>query len=174
MKNLTTFIALTLALLSTSALAQSESNPFTYSSWRDQQLACYGISIQWASNCFDIVDSDDRHMCFAMSGQLVNDPCGSIADGNLRLACYGMSTGNKYNCSGITNANMMRFCQGVAERNQRHCGVITDRDTQLLCYGMAVAPAYPSNCWDISDANARNFCFGVAGQTQLPCTSIVP
>ena len=79
----------------------SASSPFQYSIPRDEQLACYGISVapNFPSNCRDITNADDQNMCYGMS-ENSQTPCMSIADTNLKLACYGMSVAPNFptNC----------------------------------------------------------------------------
>jgi hypothetical protein len=55
---------------------------------RDEQLACYGISVapNFPSNCRDITNADDQQMCYGMS-ENSQTPCMSIQDSNLKLAC---------------------------------------------------------------------------------------
>ncbi|HEV7676687.1 MAG TPA: kelch repeat-containing protein [Candidatus Angelobacter sp.] len=152
----------------------SNGNPFTYLMPRDQQLACYGISVapNFPSNCRDITDFNDKQMCSGMS-QLSQTPCQSMTDRNLQLACYGMSVAPNFpsNCRDITDPQMQNFCYGVSSGGSMpNCNSATDGNTRALCFAMSVHNA--SSCSNITNSNDRLFCQGVAGRSQTPCTSI--
>ncbi len=150
-------------------------NPFVYASSTDQFRACYGIaSSANSSYCSGISDFNDSQMCLGLSlGS--QDPCRSITDRNLQLACYGMatrywSTHYPSNCRDITDQNMKNFCYGVSSRDYTYCEPVGDRDTQLQCYAMS--DEISSNCRDISDPNMRNFCYGVSSHDTSYCDQI--
>lgn len=151
-------------------------NPFNYSSARDEQLACFGIAAapNFPSNCRDIVDSDDRQMCFAMSSR-TTDPCFTIADRDLLLACQGMAPGpSPFNpspaCGGIANADMKNFCSAYTQLNSSICNMVVDSGTRLMC--LSVVSGGSSFCGGISNTNDSLFCQGVSDHTQTPCFSI--
>jgi hypothetical protein len=148
-------------------------NPFNYASARDEQLACFAIASGISSNCRDIVDPDDRHMCVAMAERNTNE-CPFISDRNLLLACQGMAPlPNPFNpptaCAGITNPDMQKFCSGMSALNGA-CNQVSDLETHFLCLSMA----NNSNSWcpGISNSNDALFCQGVSTHTQGPCFSI--
>jgi hypothetical protein len=153
----------------------SASNPFQYSIARDQQLACYGISVapNFPSNCNDITNPDDKQMCFGMS-QNSQTPCMSIQDRNLQLACYGMSKAPQFptNCRDITDPQMQAYCYGVSSAQQTvpNCNNVTDSNMRAQCLGIALHNA--SSCSSITNTNDRLFCQGIASRSQTPCTSI--
>jgi hypothetical protein len=153
----------------------SSSNPFLYSIPRDQQLACYGISVapNFPSNCRDITNADDQQMCYGMS-ENSQTPCMSIVDRNLQLACYGMSVAPNFpsNCRDITDPQMQAFCYGVSSAQQvsPNCNNVTDSNMRAECLGIASHNA--SFCSSISNTNDRLFCQGIASRSQTPCTSI--
>jgi hypothetical protein len=152
----------------------SNGNPFRYLVPRDQQLACFGISVapNFPSNCRDISELNDRQMCFGLS-QRSQDPCRSLNDRNLQLACFGMSVSPSFpsNCRDINDIQMQNFCFGVSSNGGLpNCNSVTDSDTRALCNAMASHD--PSGCAGIASTNDRLFCQGVAGGTQTPCLSI--
>ena len=156
------------------AATSSNGNPFTYLTPRDQQLACFGISVapNFPSNCRDITDFNDKQMCFGMS-QLSQDPCRSMTDRNLQLACFGMSIAPNFpsNCRDITDPQMQNFCFGVSSGGSMpNCNNVTDSNTRALC--LAMSSHNSSNCSSITSVNDRLFCQGVASRSQTPCTSI--
>ncbi|HEX7840026.1 MAG TPA: extracellular metalloproteinase [Kofleriaceae bacterium] len=149
-------------------------NPFTYVRPRDQQLACFGIAFtpNFPSNCRDILDPDDKQMCFGMS-ELLPDPCLSITDTNLQQACLSMSVApsSPSGCSNITDVEMQNFCFGVASGGSMpNCNNVTDGNTRALCLAMAIHD--PSTCSNITNTNDSLFCQGVASRSQTPCISI--
>jgi hypothetical protein len=153
----------------------SASNPFQYSIPRDEQLACYGISVapNFPTNCRDITDLNDQNMCYGMS-ENSQTPCMSITDRNLQLACYGMSVAPNFpsNCRDITDPQMQAYCYGVSSAQQvsPNCNNVTDSDMRAQCLGIALHNA--SFCSSISNTNDRLFCQGIASRSQTPCTSI--
>jgi hypothetical protein len=149
-------------------------NPFNYASARDEQLACFGIAAGISSNCRDIVDSDDKQMCIAMSDRSTT-PCFLISDRNLLLACQAMAPGpSPFNpspaCSGITNSDMQRFCSAYTQLNSALCNPIADSGTRLMC--LSVVSGGSSFCGGIANTNDSLFCQGVSDHTQGPCFSI--
>lgn len=149
-------------------------NPLSYASPRDQQLACYGISVapNFPTNCTDIVNTNDKQMCFGLS-QRSQSSCSSITDRNLRLACFGMSVSPSFpsNCRDITDPQMQNFCYGVASGgSMSNCNNLTDSNSQALCFGMSLHNA--AFCSGITNTNDRLFCQGVSSGSQTPCTSI--
>lgn len=149
-------------------------NPFNYSSARDEQLACFGISALISSNCRDIVDPDDKQMCIAMSDRNTS-PCVFISDRNLLLACQGMAPGpSPFNpssaCNGITNPDMQKFCSAYTQLNSSICNTVADTGTRLMC--LSVVSGGSSFCGGISNTNDSLFCQGVSDHTQTPCFSI--
>jgi hypothetical protein len=153
----------------------SASNPFQYSIPRDQQLACYGISVapNFPSNCRDITNADDQNMCYGMS-ENSQTPCMSIVDTNLKLACYGMSKAPQFptNCHDITDPQMQAYCYGVSSAQQvtPNCNNVTDSNLRAQCLGIALHNT--SFCSSITNTNDRLFCQGIASRSQTPCTSI--
>lgn len=153
----------------------SSSNPFLYSIPRDQQLACYGISVapNFPSNCRDITNADDQQMCYGMS-ENSQTPCMSIVDRNLQLACYGMSVAPNFpsNCRDITDTQMQAFCYGVSSAQQvsPNCNNVTDSNMRAECLGIALHNS--SFCSSVTNTNDRLFCQGIASRSQTPCTSI--
>jgi hypothetical protein len=153
----------------------SASSPFQYSIPRDEQLACYGISVapNFPSNCRDITNADDQNMCYGMS-ENSQTPCMSIADTNLKLACYGMSVAPNFptNCRSITDPEMQAYCYGVssAQTTVPNCNNVVNSDLRAQCLGIALHNA--SYCSSISNTNDRLFCQGIATRSQTPCTSI--
>jgi hypothetical protein len=153
----------------------SSSSPFLYNTPRDQQLACYGISVapNFPSNCNDITNADDKQMCFGMS-QNSQDPCMSIQDTNLKLACYGMSKAPQFptNCRSITDPEMQAYCYGVssAQTTVPNCNNVVDSNLRAQCLGIALHNA--SSCSSITNTNDRLFCQGIASRSQTPCRSI--
>lgn len=153
----------------------SASNPFQYSIPRDEQLACYGISVapNFPSNCTDITNPDDQNMCFAMS-ENSQTPCMSIQDPNLKLACFGMSVAPQFptNCRDISDPAMQAFCYGVssAQTTVPNCNNLPDSNMRAECLGIALHNA--SSCSSITNTNDRLFCQGVASRSQTPCHSI--
>jgi hypothetical protein len=153
----------------------SGSSPFLYNIPRDQQLACYGISVapNFPTNCNDITNPDDQQMCFAMS-ENSQTPCMSIQDRNLQLACYGMSVAPNFptNCRDITDPQMQAYCYGVSSAQQfsPNCNNVTDSNMRAQCLGIALHNS--SFCSSITNTNDRLFCQGIASRSQTPCTSI--
>lgn len=153
----------------------SSSNPFKYSIPRDEQLACYGISVapNFPTNCRDITNADDQQMCYGMS-ENSQTPCTNIQDRNLQLACYGMSVAPNFpsNCRDITDPQMQAFCYGVssAQTVSPNCNNVTDSNMRAECLGIALHNA--SFCSSITNTNDRLFCQGIATRSQTPCTSI--
>jgi hypothetical protein len=153
----------------------SASSPFQYSIPRDEQLACYGISVapNFPSNCNDITNADDRQMCFGMS-QNSQTPCMSIVDTNLKLSCYGMSKAPQFptNCRSITDPEMQAYCYGVssAQTTVPNCNNVVNSDLRAQCLGIALHNV--SFCSSITNTNDRLFCQGIASRSQTPCTSI--
>ena len=153
----------------------SASSPFQYSIPRDEQLACYGISVapNFPTNCNDITNADDQNMCYGMS-ENSQTPCMSIQDRNLQLACYGMSKAPQFpsNCRDITDPQMQAYCYGVSSAQQvtPNCNNVTDSNMRAQCLGIALHNA--SFCSSITNTNDRLFCQGIASRSQTPCTSI--
>jgi len=153
----------------------SASSPFQYSIPRDEQLACYGISVapNFPTNCRDITNADDQNMCYGMS-ENSQTPCMSIVDRNLQLACYGMSVAPNFpsNCRDITDPQMQAYCYGVssAQQTSPNCNNVTDSNLRAQCLGIALHNA--SFCSSITNTNDRLFCQGIASRSQTPCTSI--
>jgi hypothetical protein len=153
----------------------SSSSPFQYSNPRDEQLACYGISVapNSPSNCRDITNADDQNMCYGMS-ENSQTPCMSIVDRNLQLACYGMSVAPQFptNCRDISDPQMQAYCYGVSSAQQMspNCNNVTDSNLRAQCLGIALHNA--SFCSSITNTNDRLFCQGIASRSQTPCTSI--
>jgi hypothetical protein len=153
----------------------SSSSPFQYNIPRDEQLACYGISVapNFPSNCRDITNADDQNMCYGMS-QNSQTPCMSIVDPNLKLACYGMSVEPNFptNCRDITDPQMQAYCYGVSSAQQMspNCNNVSDSNLRAQCLGIALHNA--SFCSSITNTNDRLFCQGIASRSQTPCTSI--
>ena len=153
----------------------SASDPFLYNSPRDEQLACFGISVapNFPSNCNDITNADDQQMCFAMS-ENSQTPCMSIQDRNLQLACYGMSKAPQFpsNCRDITDPQMQAFCYGVSSAQQvsPNCNNVSDSNMRAQCLGIALHNS--SFCSSITNTNDRLFCQGIASRSQTACTSI--
>jgi hypothetical protein len=106
-------------------------NPFTYPTARDQflacyrnlQLACYGMSIDYGSDCRDITDANMRQFCYGVSYNYAPD-CDSIANANTRQLCYAMATSSSSYCSSITKANDRQFCYAVSTRDSQYCASI--------------------------------------------------
>lgn len=155
-------------------LAQSTgSNPFKYSSARDEWLACWGIAGRISSNCRDISDFHDRQMCYAMSDS-TQSPCTQMTDRNLQLACYGMSVAPNYpsNCYDITDAQLRNFCYSVASwGSQGSCSGVTNAADKALC--QALTYRNTSYCASIANANDRWFCYGTASRNNSYCANIV-
>jgi hypothetical protein len=153
----------------------SASSPFQYSIPRDEQLACYGISVapNFPSNCRDITNADDQNMCYGMS-ENSQTPCMSIVDTNLKLACYGMSVAPNQptNCRSITDPEMQAYCYGVstAQTTVPNCNNVVNSDLRAQCLGIALHNA--SFCSSITNTNDRLFCQGIASRSQTPCRSI--
>jgi hypothetical protein len=152
----------------------STGNPFIYRRPRDQQLACYGISVapNFPTNCTDISDYDDKQMCFAMS-QNSQSPCGTIQDRNLQLACYGMSVAPNFpsNCRSITDPQLQNFCYGVSSSgSMSNCNNLTDNNARAMCQGISLHNS--SFCSSITNSNDQLFCQGIATRSQTPCTLI--
>ncbi len=153
----------------------SASSPFQYSIPRDEQLACYGISVapNFPTNCRDITNADDQNMCYGMS-EKSQTPCMSIVDTNLKLACYGMSVAPQFptNCRSITDPEMQAYCYGVssAQTTVPNCNNVVNSDLRAQCLGIALHNA--SSCSSITNTNDRLFCQGIASRSQTPCTSI--
>ncbi|MGE5323309.1 MAG: hypothetical protein ACM3SW_10625, partial [Actinomycetota bacterium] len=152
----------------------STGNPFIYRAPRDQQLACYGISVapNFPSNCRDISDPDDRQMCYGLS-QNSQSPCTTIQDRNLQLACYGMSVAPNFptNCHDISDPQLQNFCYGVSSSgSMSNCSNLTDANARAECQGISLHDA--SFCSSITNNNDRLFCQGIASRSQTPCTSI--
>jgi hypothetical protein len=152
----------------------STGNPFIYRTPRDQQLACFGISVapNFPSNCRDISDPDDRQMCYGMS-QNSQDPCKTIKDRNLQLACFGMSVAPNFpsNCNSITDPQLQNFCFGVSSSGSMgNCSNLTDANARAECQGISLHNS--SFCSSIGNNNDRLFCQGIATRSQSPCTSI--
>lgn len=152
----------------------STGNPFIYRSPRDQQLACYGISVapNFPTNCTDITDPDDKQMCFGLS-QKAQAPCNTIQDRNLQLACYGMSVAPNFptNCHDITDPQLQNFCYGVSSSgSMSNCSSLTDNNARAMCQGISLHNS--SFCSSITNSNDSLFCQGIATQSQTPCTSI--
>jgi len=152
----------------------STGNPFMYRRPRDQQLACYGISVapNFPTNCTDISDPDDKQMCFGMS-QNSQSPCTTIQDRNLQLACYGMSTApnNPTNCRDISDPHLQNFCYGVSSSgSMSNCNNLTDNNARAMCQGISLHNS--SFCSSITNSNDQLFCQGIATRSQTPCTFI--
>jgi hypothetical protein len=152
----------------------STGNPFIYRIPRDQQLACYGISVapNFPTNCRDISDPDDRQMCYGLS-QNSQSPCSTISDRNLQLACYGMSVAPNFpsNCRDITDPQLQNFCYGVSSSGTlSNCNNLTDANARAMCQG--ISQHNVSLCSSITNNNDRLFCQGIASRSQTPCTSI--
>lgn len=152
----------------------STGNPFIYRTPRDQQLACYGISVapNFPTNCRDISDPDDRQMCYGLS-QNSQSPCSTISDRNLQLACYGMSVAPNFpsNCRDITDPQLQNFCYGVSSSGSlSNCNNLTDANARAMCQG--ISQHNVSLCSSITNNNDRLFCQGIASRSQTPCTSI--
>jgi hypothetical protein len=153
----------------------STGNPFIYRVPRDQQLACFGISVapNFPTNCRDITDPDDKQMCFGLS-QKSQDPCKTIQDRNLQLACFGMSVAPNFptNCRDITDPQLQAFCYGVssADSFSPNCNNLTDSNARAECLGIALHNS--SSCSSITNSNDRLFCQGIATGSQTPCLSI--
>jgi hypothetical protein len=153
----------------------SPGNPFSYVSLRDEQLACFGISVapDFPSNCRDITDFNDQQMCFGVSSRSQN-PCFNITDRNLQLACFGISVAPDFpsNCRDITDSDMRNFCFGVASGGAlNNCNAVNDSNTRALCFAMATRN--PSTCSFITASEDRRFCEAVATRSQAPCLSIL-
>ena len=156
------------------AQSGSSGNPFTYANARDQQLACYGISVapNFPSNCRDISDANDQQMCYGLS-ELSQSPCTTITDRNLQLACYGMSVAPNFpsNCRDITDPQMQNFCYGVSSGGSlSNCNNVSDSNTRALCQAFSVHNS--SLCSGITNTNDRLFCQGISSRSQSPCVSI--
>jgi hypothetical protein len=155
--------------------ATSSSSPFQYNIPRDEQLACYGISVapNFPSNCRDITNADDQNMCYGMS-ENSQTPCMSIVDPNLKLACYGMSKAPQFptNCRDISDPEMQAYCYGVssAQTTVPNCNNVVDSNLRAQCLGIALHNA--SFCSSITNTNDRLFCQGIASRSQTPCRSI--
>ncbi|MGH9566335.1 MAG: hypothetical protein ACRD4F_15235, partial [Candidatus Angelobacter sp.] len=153
----------------------STGNPFIYRVPRDQQLACFGISVapNFPTNCNDISDPDDKQMCSGLSNRS-QTPCQTIQDPNLKLACFGMSVAPKFptNCRDITDPQLQAFCYGVssADSLSPNCNNLTDSNARAECLGIALHN--PSSCSSITNSNDRLFCQGIATGSQTPCSSI--
>jgi hypothetical protein len=153
----------------------SASSPFQYSIPRDEQLACYGISVapNFPTNCRDITNADDQNMCYGMS-ENSQTPCMSITDSNLKLACYGMSKAPQFptNCRDITDPEMQAYCYGVssAQTTVPNCNNVVNSDLRAQCLGIALHNA--ASCSSITNTNDRLFCQGIASRSQTPCRSI--
>jgi hypothetical protein len=152
----------------------STGDPFIYRTPRDQQLACYGISVapNFPTNCRDISDPDDQNMCYGLS-ENSQTPCGSIQDRNLQLACYGMSVAPNFptNCRDITDPQLQNFCYGVSSNGSlSNCNNVSDSNSRSMCLGISLHDA--SYCSSITNSNDRLFCQGIATRSQTPCTSI--
>ena len=153
----------------------STGNPFMYRIPRDQQLACFGISVapNFPTNCRDITDPDDKQMCYGLSMKS-QSPCTTIQDRNLQLACYGMSVAPSHpsNCRDITDAQLQAFCYGVssADSVSPNCNNLTDNNARSECLGIALHNS--SFCSSITNTNDRLFCQGIATGSQTPCLSI--
>ena len=151
----------------------SNGNPFIYRIPRDQQLACYGISVapNFPTNCRDITDFDDKQMCFGLS-QKSQTPCQSIQDRNLQLACFGMAVTPSFpsNCDSITDPQLKNFCYGLSGKGSSFCNNLTDTNSKAMCLGISLHNS--SNCSSITNSNDRLFCQGIASGSQTPCTSI--
>jgi hypothetical protein len=152
----------------------SPGNPFSYVSLRDEQLACFGISVapNFPSNCRDITDFNDQQMCFGVSSQS-QTPCRNITDRNLQLACFGISVAPSFpsNCRDITDPDMQNFCFGVASSGAlSNCNFVNNSNTRALCFAMSTHNA--STCSFITTSEDRLFCQAVATRSQTPCLSI--
>ena len=152
----------------------SPGNPFSYVSLRDEQLACFGISVapNFPSNCRDITDFNDQQMCFGVSSRS-QTPCFNITDRNLQLACFGISVAPNFpsNCRDITDSDMRNFCFGVASSGaMNNCDFVNDSNTRALCFAMATHVS--STCSFITTTEDRLFCQAVATRSQSPCFSI--
>jgi hypothetical protein len=149
-------------------------NPFSYVNLRDEQLACFGISVapNFPSNCRDITDFNDQQMCFGVSSRS-QDPCRNITDRNLQLACFGISVAPNFpsNCRDITDSDMRNFCFGVASGGaMSNCNLVNDSNTRALCFAMATHNS--STCSSITASADLLFCQAVATRSQTPCLSI--
>jgi hypothetical protein len=152
----------------------STGNPFMYRIPRDQQLACFGISVapNFPTNCRDITDPDDKQMCFGLSQQS-QTPCQTIQDRNLQLACFGMSVRPNFptNCRDITDTDLRNFCYGVSSSgSMSNCNSVTDPGSRAMCVGISTHNV--SACSSIINSNDRLFCQGIASGSQSPCTNI--
>jgi hypothetical protein len=152
----------------------SSGNPFTYSSARDEFLACYGIAGRISSNCTDISDVNDKQTCFAVSTS-TQSPCGSMTDRNMQLACYGIAFAPNFpsNCRDISNPQMQAFCYGASSGNTNpppNCNDAANADTRALCLGMSLHD--PTQCSSIANHNDRQFCLGVSSHDNSNCASI--
>jgi hypothetical protein len=149
------------------------SNPFKYSSGRDEWLACWGIAGRISSNCRDISDFQDKQMCYGMSDS-TQTPCTQMTDRNMQLACYGMSVAPNWpsNCYDITDAVMRDFCFSVSSRgSQGSCSGVTNAADKALCQALTYQDT--SYCASISNANDRWFCYGAASRNNSYCSNIV-
>ena len=152
----------------------SPGNPFSYVSLRDEQLACFGISVapNFPSNCRDITDFNDQQMCFGVSSRS-QAPCFNITDRNLQLACFGISVAPNFpsNCRDITDPDMQNFCFGVASNGALgNCASVSNSNTRALCFAMSTHNS--STCSFITTTEDRLFCEAVATRSQGPCFSI--
>jgi hypothetical protein len=171
------FALLVATFAQSQAFAQYTGNPFTYSSGRDQYLACYGISGSIDSNCDTISDFNDKQMCYALSASPNSQtPCASMTDRNLQLACYGIAMRHHSptyptNCDDITDTYLKSFCYGVSTPNSNYCYNLIDGNTQLLCLAMSTNNS--AYCYSINNSNDRNFCYGVSTPSNSYCASII-
>ncbi len=154
-------------------LPAGSTNPFTYSSARDQYLACWGIAGQISSNCTDISDLNDRQLCFGLSTGS-QSPFSTMTDRNLQLACYGMSVAPNYpsNCNDITDAGMKDFCYSVSSwGSSGSCSGVTSPSEKALCQALTYRNS--SYCASITNANDKWFCYGTSSRTNSYCANIV-
>jgi len=90
---------------------------------RDLQLACYGMSIGWASSCDAIKDAQMKSFC---RGGSAGDgtKCTGLTARDTQLLCYALSYGVSSNCRDITGSNDRNFCYGVSSQNNSYCASI--------------------------------------------------
>lgn len=151
----------------------SSASPFKYTSALDQYRACLGLSGGGSTQCQSVSDFNDRQMCQALATDS-QQPCTSMTDRNLQLACYGMALAPSYpsNCRDITHAGLQDFCYSVSSWGSwASCSVVSDPAEKGLCQGLTYRDA--SFCAAIGNNNDRWFCYGTSSQTPAYCNNIV-
>ncbi|HEV2854934.1 MAG TPA: CRTAC1 family protein [Thermoanaerobaculia bacterium] len=148
------------------------SNPFSYGTVRDQQLACYGIARWSSADCSGISDFNDKQMCSGVAGSS-QTPCTQITDRNLQLACYGISVAPSYpsNCRDIIDPGLRDFCYSVSSWGvSGSCSRVVSSVNRRLCQALTYRDS--SYCAGIPNTKDRLFCYGVTTHDDSYCTAI--